>query len=320
MDNFTNKLIVGRTSDDTIGDIQAEGFITGLDCPLTSNSAVTTSYFDTFKKSRSFIFSTSAPINPDNNPTSTVWVQYTGNNPKSIVSVYQYINGMWDIKKIRNVGGAIIEYAHPENFTLDDGTHFFKYYVGVGLDITRPLHIYNFNAWIGTGVHHSLPESSKIPLDIASFDLFLYHYSWPYDRANTIIRMYDINNTYLGQFYYVKTMSNWSRDDYSDIFFYNATGTKILDISAADISGTSYGNGAIQGSFILTDPSKITFQPADLNGTPGLSGATRNYPISHLFSSTRFITFEVLDLYNTYTGINVSFVQVGDKESLFVAR
>jgi hypothetical protein len=97
MDKFTNKLIVGKITDDNVGDIQAEGFITGLDCPTTLNSAVTTQFFDTYKKSRSFIFSTSAPINPDNNPTSNIWVQYTGNNPKTIVAVYQYINSSWDL-------------------------------------------------------------------------------------------------------------------------------------------------------------------------------------------------------------------------------
>jgi hypothetical protein len=97
MDKFTNKLIVGRTVDDTVGDIQAEGFITGLDCPLTPNSAITTSYFNKFNESRSFIFSTSAPINPDNNPPDNIWIQYTSNNPKIIVAVYQYIDGTWNL-------------------------------------------------------------------------------------------------------------------------------------------------------------------------------------------------------------------------------
>jgi hypothetical protein len=55
-----NKLIVGR--------IRTEGFITGLDCPTTLNSAIITEFFDTFKKNHSLLFfSTSAPINPDNN-------------------------------------------------------------------------------------------------------------------------------------------------------------------------------------------------------------------------------------------------------------
>lgn len=115
---LTQKLIIGTTSDNG-NDLQVNGMITAHDDETKAQCGITTAKFKQKNLERSVIWSTEAPVNPDLTPSSQVWVHYAGNNPKSVVAVYQHINGKWNT-------GSFLKQVYTgwqhSVFLLDDNT------------------------------------------------------------------------------------------------------------------------------------------------------------------------------------------------------
>jgi alpha-tubulin suppressor-like RCC1 family protein len=89
---FNEKVLVNKTVDDNIGQLQTNGYATSWTPPLGDiSSKYCTTEFINSNFGTSVTFSTVDPINPDLNPEAHTWVKVSDTYPRNIVDVY-----FWD--------------------------------------------------------------------------------------------------------------------------------------------------------------------------------------------------------------------------------
>ncbi len=173
----------------------------------------------------------------------------------------------------------------------------------------------------GPGVITSYTESAPIPLYFPGFDIWAYHNNWSTDRADITVRFYDVNSNYLGKFFYQKTANSWSTTiSYTNIHFYDSVGTLILDISAVDFAGTTYGNTQLRQSISFADPTKISFKPDAYTVRNNLCSVDNTYTVSHPFKTVSYMTLEIHKLVSNYSASGNAQVRAGGYYSLWGPR
>ena len=265
-------------------------------------------------------FSHDLPINPDLNPENTVWFQINSRN--SIISIFTWKNGNWNLssnKWQRNVITSCL---------TSGGLSFSGDQIAGWLDAgynneNSILNIIEHNEYIGMNTTFSMLETNYCPLPFPLIDVLLHYYTLPSDRANSIINLYDKDHIFIGSILITKDSNTWSRDDYSTILIRDMNNNVLLDIGADKFSGTSYGNGAVYGTFVFTDPSKIEIlyprftDPSTLN--THIQKIDQSYLVNHNLENVAYITHEITTYYNTYSAQNNPnvFTAIGSGFSLF---
>lgn len=151
--------------------------------------------------------------------------------------------------------------------------------------------------------------SNYIELDGSGIDFNAQHYTLSADRVDCEVLFYNDSNTYIGKFRYQKTINTWSTGDYTNIEFYNASGTKILDVPSSNFSGTTYGNGRLNASIDFSDPSQIRFIPNATVSNTHAFWTIKPFTVSHPFGTATKFKFQPLKCISTYSsGSSTCFV------------
>jgi hypothetical protein len=289
---FIKSVLVNKTVDDTIGTLQASGYATSWTPPTGDiSSKYCTTEFINNNLDFSVTFSTEDPINPDLNPASHTWIKVTSTYPRIVVDVYFWdSSNNWVLNRFQRY---MIGFFMSSNSSYSNPDYAFE------TSADTDLHVVQFQ-YYAAGTQY-LTESNKLSLDVATFDVLIQNYYYPNERTDSTLRFYDANNVYLGKLWYRKNTTTWSTGDYTDIIFYDASGTQVLSVPASNFSGTTYGNGSIAGTVHLEDPTKILFHPPK-GWTTHTYGVDRTFIVNHPFSNTRYVTVQVDYFYTTGDG------------------
>lgn len=220
----------------------------------------------------------------------------------------RYLNQLEFLKPV-DVAGGYIRSVNDATYN-DDGSKFFNTTLNANFNLIYYYYAYGQNS-------HKQPniESNKLKVSDNSFDVQFNHYTLSGDRASSNIKFYDDNNNYLGYFRYAKYVSTWTKTtDGTHIEFYNASGTKILDVPSTDFSGLSYGNGRLYQTITFQD-GKILFEARDGGSTSHETTTNHTYTVSHPFITATKMTLTITDLYSTYS-TGSAIIKIGDGYSL----
>jgi hypothetical protein len=92
INKFNEKVLVNKTVDDTVGELQTDGYATSWTPPLGDiSSKYCTTEFINNNFGSSVTFSTVDPVNPDLNPDTQTWIKISDTYPRTVLDVY-----FWD--------------------------------------------------------------------------------------------------------------------------------------------------------------------------------------------------------------------------------
>lgn len=211
----------------------------------------------------------------------------------------------------RNLFGNRYYYSRPSR-TEDE---FFGTPEGTTNNVIRYSHVH------ASGVNFTSLEMEPIPMTSPAVDVMFNHFNLSGDRVDSIMRIYGPGDTYLGKFVYDKVSSTWSRTvSATDIQFYDSNDNLLVDISALDFAGTSYGNGRLGGTWDFSNPNQIVFNPYVTTTTTHSSSVVRTYGVTHGFGAIEYVTHQLVSGINTYSGSGECYLQIGNEFSLYAAR
>lgn len=168
--------------------------------------------------------------------------------------------------------------------------------------------------------YYPLVWSDYLSLNEPIFDLQSYHYTLAGDRADFELMFYDADYNYLGRFFYQKWSSTWSTGNYTHMDFYDAQDNPIVSLGANNFAGTSYGNGAMRGTFDFSNPSQIYVKPISYTSSTAWQSVDRYWNVAHPFSTMKYVKIKVNKILTTYSSGGGGTIRLLQKNDLFGVR